>query len=761
MKRNIYRFISLLLVLGLVATGCGQTSQKQEDAILDKVESEADNGKEKFDTEVEDTANESEDADDSETLEEVGQEDDTAQEDGSSQDESNQDSSYSDYKPEEEEDKDSVVVGEASLDNLKEPETGSSETEVLRLAKKVVGKIITTGMTEFEKAKAIHDYLVINVDYDYENYLNNTIPRARYTAEGALRDGYAVCAGYALAFKLLCEQAGMECDYVVGSAGGYHAWNQVKVDGKWYNVDVTWDDPVSKGKAFDDHSHNRYSYFLISDELMNKDHKAHNAKHTCPSSLNEKAYEVGAPWATTSYRLVKNEEELIAEVKKMIDANETSLSITWDKNWVAVHDMGSKISGLMKEFVSPDCFWVSKYSYITIPNTTLYSATFTIELKNGSYEKIDKLCSIDDIKALVIELEKGFPYEKTVPMANEIVNDDIFYEVAVWAWEERDVTVSIHVSQVTINSTTSSVLVHVNKNTYFDDYHANTAYRIKTLAQIKPLLEERHAISASFRVIYRYGDELGRLSKEELTNYIEQNLAPGWASGYCFESYELSCDDFTCVVSITFYNARHSSQGSSWEYEKEPTCIESGLMVLRCSKCGKVTGSHEVEATGVHTYRWNYENESTRTPTCIHCSHVGKTEICLDGVWGYYDTEKALAFVEKINQERANTRKGVVDDWGNCVGVITPPPLTIDTSLNQKAETRVIQLMLSDFKNTVDDEAYYRSIYYENTKQVKGYAGGIDWCDEKYTRIGVSCFCVDRDNSGLNFLDQYAFEFGE
>ena len=103
----------------------------------------------------------------------------------------------------------------------------------------------------------------------------------------------------------------------------------------------------------------------------------------------------------------------------------------------------------------------------------------------------------------------------------------------------------------------------------------------------------------------------------------------------------------------------------------------------------------------------------------------------------------------------------MVDDWGNCVGVITPPPLTIDTSLNQKAETRVIQLILSDFKNTVDDEAYYRSIYYENTKQVKGYAGGVDWCDEKYTRIGVSCFCVDRDNNGLNFLDHYAFEFGE
>ena len=136
----------------------------------------------------------------------------------------------------------------------------------------------------------------MNIDYDYDNYCATTIPAESYSSLGALKNKYAVCAGYALTFKLLCETAGLECDYVAGTAGGYHAWNQVKVDGKWYNVDVTWDDPVSKGKAFDDHKYNRYSYFLISDELMYKDHKAHNAKHTCSSSLNAKAYEVGAPW---------------------------------------------------------------------------------------------------------------------------------------------------------------------------------------------------------------------------------------------------------------------------------------------------------------------------------------------------------------------------------------------------------------------------------------------------------------------------------
>ena len=90
--------------------------------------------------------------------------------------------------------------------------------------------------TDMQKAIILHDYLAIQVEYD-------TTASNRYSAFGALRDGKAVCQGYALAYKYLLNKAGIEC-HIVTSKTLNHAWNIVKLNGKYYHVDVTWDDPT-------------------------------------------------------------------------------------------------------------------------------------------------------------------------------------------------------------------------------------------------------------------------------------------------------------------------------------------------------------------------------------------------------------------------------------------------------------------------------------------------------------------------------------
>jgi len=78
-----------------------------------------------------------------------------------------------------------------------------------------------------------------------------------------------VCQGYALAAQALLEQSGIETKYVIGFVNGNeaHAWNLVKVDGKWYHLDTTWNDPLPNrvGAA-------SYDYFLVTDSQLNKDH---------------------------------------------------------------------------------------------------------------------------------------------------------------------------------------------------------------------------------------------------------------------------------------------------------------------------------------------------------------------------------------------------------------------------------------------------------------------------------------------------------
>ncbi len=119
-------------------------------------------------------------------------------------------------------------------------------------------------MTEQQKVKALHDYLVINSKYD-ASYEDNAINMPHY-AVTIIFEGHGVCDGYAESFKILMNGAGIECKVIYGDTPyGLHAWNQVKIDGKWYNMDVTWDDPDS-GKRIS------YDYYCLPDSKFSTDH---------------------------------------------------------------------------------------------------------------------------------------------------------------------------------------------------------------------------------------------------------------------------------------------------------------------------------------------------------------------------------------------------------------------------------------------------------------------------------------------------------
>lgn len=116
---------------------------------------------------------------------------------------------------------------------------------------------ISEGMTDLEKVVSAHDWLVANCQYDpyvgtgENQYIasDGTVyseEPAVYTSYGAFVNHNVVCQGYALAFKVLMDRAGIPCCYVRSDAM-HHAWNMVQLDGNWYHVDVTWDDPTYEG----------------------------------------------------------------------------------------------------------------------------------------------------------------------------------------------------------------------------------------------------------------------------------------------------------------------------------------------------------------------------------------------------------------------------------------------------------------------------------------------------------------------------------
>ena len=163
-------------------------------------------------------------------------------------------------------------------------EKRKQDAEEQAAADSAIASCVTDGMSDYEIAKALHDYLAVNNEYDMRYYSGN-IPAISYTAYGALVNRTSVCAGYALAYQHLMEDAGIPCEYVTGmTTNGYHAWNIIQIDGEWYHVDVTWDDPTPDREGYV-----RYDYFLKSDSAISRDHVSWEASRACTSTKYDNA----------------------------------------------------------------------------------------------------------------------------------------------------------------------------------------------------------------------------------------------------------------------------------------------------------------------------------------------------------------------------------------------------------------------------------------------------------------------------------------
>lgn len=125
---------------------------------------------------------------------------------------------------------------------------------------RILNEIIYPEMDDHQKVRAVHDYIVSHVAYDTS--------LVEHSAYAALSKGTTVCQGYALLTFKLIKQLGINIRIVEGNANGSaHAWNLVNLDGVWYHLDSTWDDPIpdSPGRVL-------YNYFNVTDSQIGANH---------------------------------------------------------------------------------------------------------------------------------------------------------------------------------------------------------------------------------------------------------------------------------------------------------------------------------------------------------------------------------------------------------------------------------------------------------------------------------------------------------
>lgn len=154
---------------------------------------------------------------------------------------------------------------------------------------------LLVGVTSnYEKELIIHDEIIKQVQYSYNSSGQPSQEKWAHSIVGVFDTNYkeVVCSGYARAFQLLMNACGLECIYIVGTGnGGSHAWNKVKIDGEWYNIDLTWNDIISA----DGSSIKSYKYFNRTDA----DFTDHEPGSITGTNINEWCYQLPRSTATT------------------------------------------------------------------------------------------------------------------------------------------------------------------------------------------------------------------------------------------------------------------------------------------------------------------------------------------------------------------------------------------------------------------------------------------------------------------------------
>ena len=185
------------------------------------------------------------------------------------------------------------------------------EAYVTLQVKKIISDLKLTGKSDDEKIKAVYDYVTKTVDYDYEG-INTELSHSAYAA---LANRKAVCQGYSSLIYRLLRECGIQNRIITGkSQNQNHAWNIVPINGRWYNMDATWDSNF-------DGNDQKYMYFLKGSSDF--------ADHVRDSEFLTAEFLAKYPMSTSSYARYQPAVTKVTGVKAS-KVTSSYVTLTWD-----------------------------------------------------------------------------------------------------------------------------------------------------------------------------------------------------------------------------------------------------------------------------------------------------------------------------------------------------------------------------------------------------------------------------------------------
>ena len=466
------------------------------------------------------------------------------------------------------------------LTNAKE-----EQQELDAALQEVKSKIDTSGMSDEEIVLAYHEYLTSAVAYAYEDYFNGTIAANHgYDMYGALVKHSCVCQGYAETMFYLLREAGLSCA-IASSENINHAWNIVKIHGKWYHIDATWDDPVwdMPGRSYHD-------YFLVSFDTMNKNTLINHTKDRTDMV-------VSAQWGDTYTTAV----DTTYESGKFWNGIEKAIFYK-DGYWYSISEGSSKTS-----------FNINKYQYSTNINKVLYSGTAKWTTPSGGY----------------------YPGV----YSSIYLRGDNLYFTTPDSLNKIDVT-STNVTPTELINIRTQYNSSTGNNLYaFGEQYGKLVYFITDSPNIKKTKDSSNSskynkeyAEYTFEMCISHKWDAGVVTKEPTYT------STGTKKYTCTNCGETNIETIAKLVCT-------SHVWDSGKVVTAPTYKTEGTKKYTCKNCGttktetiaKLVCTKHAWDAGVVTIQSTYKTEGTRKYTCTNCGET-KTEtiaklVCMTHAW--------------------------------------------------------------------------------------------------------------------------------
>ena len=321
----------------------------------------------------------------------------------------------------------------------------------------------TKGMNDFEKALYVHDYIILNCEYDLdllnlikaEGTLDGEVYSERYTEYSVLVNGTGICGSYALAYRAVMNACGVECLYLSSKAMN-HAWNMIKLDGKWYHVDCCWDDPTP-----DRYGEARRTYFLrTDDEIMELNHyswtpneyKATSSKYSAMPRYADtvQKYENGSWYFLESGSLYKtdscgNNRSLVSPMTATtFDVESGEIYYSYGRG---IYDLNEKSGASTLSYYLPDNVSGTSREYTYLRNLYVVGGSVTTYrgiYKENEYEYIKNtqeniLGTVDGIKLNHSSLTLGFLETQQLVLTLSQGDDICTIDNPLWAADDDSV----------------------------------------------------------------------------------------------------------------------------------------------------------------------------------------------------------------------------------------------------------------------------------------------------------------------------------